>query len=204
MGLTTESIRGALSRIAPRMPALAVELNAADGRLGDGDTGVMLRRVFDKLNEAAGGAPEDLGAAFRALAQASSGATGSSLGTLFTFALMTSGKGTAGKTEVDWREFGAVLQSVAEVMLTRGGAKLGDKTVVDAITAVARELSQLKDGEDAGAAALRAGRATLDEFRDKPCKMGRARMFAEKSVGMDDPGMLAFVRLLEAVTSPAA
>jgi len=36
----------------------------------------------------------------------------------------------------------------------------------------------------------------MDEFRGKPNKLGRARMFAEKSVGMDDPGMLAFQRIL--------
>ena len=85
--------------------------------------------------------------------------------------------------------------------MARGGASLGDKTVVDVLQAVAAALSQLKDGEAAGPVALKTAQATLDEFRGKPCKMGRARMFAEKSIGIDDPGMLAFTRIVEAMNS---
>jgi hypothetical protein len=42
--------------------------------------------------------------------------------------------------------------------------------------------------------------AALADFRDRPCAMGRARMFAEKSIGLDDPGMLAMAELTRAVT----
>ena len=199
LGLTTAGIRAALDRVAARMPTLEHELNAADGKLGDGDTGVMLRRVSEKVTEAGKTAPDDLGLAFRALAMASSGATGSSLGTLFTIALMNLGKSSAGKTEVDWPAFGSMLENAGAQMLARGGANLGDKTVVDVVQAVAGALSQLKPGEAAGATALNTARQTLDDFRDKPCRMGRARMFGDKSVGVDDPGMLAFVRIVEAI-----
>ena len=199
MAVTTAGIRAALDRVAARMPTLEHELNAADGKLGDGDTGVMLRRVSEKVTEAGKTAPDDLGLAFKALAMASSGATGSSLGTLFTIALMNLGKSSAGKTDVDWPAFGVMLENAGNQMLARGGANLGDKTVVDMVQAVAAALSQLKPGEAAGATALKTAHATLDLFRDKPCRMGRARMFGDKSVGVDDPGMLAFVRIVEAI-----
>ncbi len=199
MAVTTQGIRAALDRVAARMSTLEHELNAADGKLGDGDTGVMLRRVAEKVVEASKTAPDDLGAAFKALAMASSGATGSSLGTLLTIALLNIGKGAAGKTEIEWAEFGALLDNAGKQMLVRGGANLGDKTVVDVVNAVAGALSQAKPGQDGGAVALATARATLDQFRDKPCKMGRARMFGDKSVGVDDPGMLAFVRIVEAI-----
>jgi dihydroxyacetone kinase len=201
MGVTTEGIRAALDRVAARMPTLEHELNAADGKLGDGDTGVMLRRVTEKVVEAGKAAPDDLGLAFKALAMASSGATGSSLGTLLTIALLNIGKGAAGKTEIGWVEFGALLDNAGKQMLARGGATLGDKTVIDVVTAVAAALSQLKPGDAAGVTALATARATLDQFRDKPCRMGRARMFGDKSVGVDDPGMLAFVRIVEAINA---
>ena len=38
---------------------------------------------------------------------------------------------------------------------------------------------------------------TLAGFRGLPNRLGRARMFAEKSVGLDDPGMVAFRRILD-------
>jgi phosphoenolpyruvate---glycerone phosphotransferase subunit DhaL len=37
----------------------------------------------------------------------------------------------------------------------------------------------------------------MDDFRDRQAKIGRARIFAEKSAGLDDPGMLAFRRILD-------
>jgi dihydroxyacetone kinase-like protein len=199
MAVTTAGIRAALDRVAARMPTLADELNAADGKLGDGDTGVMLSRVSEKVVEVSKTAPDDLGVAFKAMAMASSASTGSSLGTLLTVSLMTIGKGLVGKTEIDWSEFGTLLDACAKQMLSRGGASLGDKTVVDVVTSVAAALSQLKPGQDGGPVALSTARATLDEFRGKPCRMGRARMFGDKSIGMDDPGMLAFVRIVEAM-----
>ena len=50
------------------------------------------------------------------------------------------------------------------------------------------------------AAASTAATAAMDDFRGKPNRLGRARMFAEKSVGMDDPGMRAFQRILGGLT----
>jgi dihydroxyacetone kinase-like protein len=46
---------------------------------------------------------------------------------------------------------------------------------------------------------IAAARATLEEFKGKPNKLGRARMFGEGSVGLYDPGQLAMVRILEAL-----
>jgi hypothetical protein len=45
-----------------------------------------------------------------------------------------------------------------------------------------------------------AAGAALADFRDRPCRIGRARMFGDKSSGLDDPGMLAFVRLLDVIS----
>jgi dihydroxyacetone kinase-like protein len=44
-----------------------------------------------------------------------------------------------------------------------------------------------------------AARAALDAFRDKPNRIGRARMFADKTIGMDDPGMVALLRMVDAL-----
>jgi dihydroxyacetone kinase-like protein len=38
----------------------------------------------------------------------------------------------------------------------------------------------------------------MDDFRDKKATVGRARIFGEKSVGMDDPGMLAMQSVVKA------
>jgi dihydroxyacetone kinase-like protein len=43
----------------------------------------------------------------------------------------------------------------------------------------------------------------MEEFKDKPATVGRARIFADKSRTMLDPGMLAMTRIVEAVTGDA-
>jgi dihydroxyacetone kinase-like protein len=39
----------------------------------------------------------------------------------------------------------------------------------------------------------------LNTYRDRPSKLGRARMFGDKSIGLDDPGMLALRRVVDAL-----
>ena len=45
---------------------------------------------------------------------------------------------------------------------------------------------------DLGIIAHEASKNALKKFKGKKCKVGRARMFAEKSKELDDPGMYAF------------
>jgi dihydroxyacetone kinase len=197
MGLTAHTLRHAVAQAAESSRRAEDELNAADGKVGDGDTGVMLRRLFEKLSAAASPDQEDIGAVFQSLGAASASATGSSLGTLVTVSMLTLAKETRGRSELPWEEFGSALQKVRDVMMARGGATLGDKTVVDVLDAVATAIDGLADPREIYARAWLATVNTLDAFRDKPNRLGRARMFAEKSIGLDDPGMLAFSRLLE-------
>lgn len=199
MALTSTHLRQAVSRIVAVLPALETELNEADSRLGDGDTGAMLARVIRAMDEAAPADGEDVGVALSAYAKATMGATGSSLGTLIATALMTVSRQTKGRVDVPWSELGDLLAQARDAMAARGGASLGDKTVLDAIDSVARALVGVDQAGDVQAAAQAAARDTLEQFRDRPNKMGRARMFADASKGLDDPGMLAMVRIVEAI-----
>ena len=198
MAIDTAAVQRAVTAAQAGMAELEQELNAADSKLGDGDTGSMLARVLGKLAEADLAAAPDLGMAFMALARAAVSATGSSLGTLLATALLTLGKETRGRDAIAWPELGPLLTKARDAMIARGGAKLGDKTVLDALDALVHAI----DGLDQPAlreAALKAGPAVLERFRDLPCQIGRARMFADKSIGIDDPGMLAFVKLTQKI-----
>ena len=39
-------------------------------------------------------------------------------------------------------------------------------------------------------------------FPSKPARQGRARIFAEKTVGSDDPGMIVVQRIVEELARP--
>jgi dihydroxyacetone kinase len=195
------ALGGAVARAKARMATLEQELNVADSRLGDGDTGVMLARVVDAMAGIDYAAQPDIGAALSLMARKTATATGSSLGTLIATGLLTVGKRAKGEPGIAFADLGDHLAAVVEAMAARGGAKLGDKTVLDILDALARGIAGQSDGAAVSSAAVQACRATLAEFRERPCKIGRARMFAEKSIGMDDPGMLAVHELVLAIAA---
>lgn len=199
MALTVGSLRDGAARLAANAPAAAPMLNEADGVLGDGDLGVTIENGSRALADAAANLPDDLGMAFMALAQAMNRAASSSFGTLVATGLMSAAKATKGKTDVPWSEVGDLLDAARAQMQARGRSELGWKTVLDPLDAAAKAAKGLDDPKAILDAAARATAETLDAYRDKPAQTGRARIFADRSVGLDDPGMLAFKVLIEAL-----
>lgn len=197
MTLTVLQIVGGVRRVRAGVAGLEQELNAADGQLGDGDTGSMLARVIEKMAGSNVAEATSVSEAFSSLAKAAAAATGSSLGTLFITALMSLARQTKDRDGVEWSELGDLIAGARDAMQARGGAVLGDKTVLDALDMIAAAVGGHDTPHAVAEAAVAAGRHALDSFRDRPCRIGRARFFAERSVGLDDPGMLAVVRLTE-------
>lgn len=133
------------------------------------------------------------------VAQAFTKTSGSSYGTLLATGLMSAAKAARGRTEVPWSETGALLAGALDAMMLRGKASLGDKTVLDAIDGARLAVGGLDDPDAIVAAVADGVAAALDQYRDQPNKVGRARIFGERSIGLDDPGMLAFKRVVEAL-----
>ena len=179
----------AAARLAAGGEAQADGLNTADGLLGDGDLGVTVAQGW---RAAAGKAlPDDVGMAFLAMAKAFQSASPSSFGTLMATALMSAASACKGRSEVPWSEVSALLGGARDAMMARGKGELGQKSVLDIVDALAKATAGLDDPVALLAAAAVGSRQTLNDFRGKPAGLGRARIFAEKSKGLDDPGMLA-------------
>jgi phosphoenolpyruvate---glycerone phosphotransferase subunit DhaL len=199
MTLDRAALQGAIARLAAAMERDFDMLNAADGALGDGDLGVTMTRGMRLVSEKAGELPEDLGQALLACAQAFTKASGSSYGTLMATGLMAMAKALKGETAVPAARVSELVALARDQMQARGKAELGGKTVLDSLDAVA----QATAGKDDPAGSRRCGGGGggrgAGDFRDRKATVGRARIFAEKSVGMDDPGMLAMNRIVKAL-----
>lgn len=200
MALTTKSLASGLAGVAARMETAADELNALDGRIGDGDLGVTMVRLGRALNEGAADLPDDVGMALMKCVQAITKVSGSSYATLVATALMSAAKACKGRTEVPLTDISGLLAGAADAMKARGKAELGDKTVIDAVDAAAKATAGLEEGAAVLAAAGDAVDATMARLRDQPSRVGRARIWAEKSVGLDDPGMVAFRRMIDGLS----
>jgi dihydroxyacetone kinase-like protein len=194
LGPAIERLRAAMERDFDR-------LNAADGALGDGDLGVTMTRGMALVAEQAPDLPDDLGQALLKCAQAFTKSSGSSYGTLLATGLMAMAKALKGRTDVEVAGISGLVAAARDAMAARGKAELGGKTVLDSLDAVATALDGVDDPAEARRAARGAVLKALDDFRDRPATVGRARIFAEKSRGMDDPGMLAMALIVEALAA---
>jgi len=198
--ITTDSIKTAATKIAQLMEESADELNAADGLLGDGDLGITMVRGFREIIEVRDSLPDDVGMALFQCAKAFTKSSGSSYGTLLATGLMSVAKKKKGQQEIQVEEISALLNDALDAMKQRGKAELGDKTVLDVIAASSQAAKDQSDGSSVLKAINEAVTSTIDEFRSRQSKIGRARIFSEKSIGLDDPGMLAFRKMLEALS----
>ncbi|WP_421725773.1 DAK2 domain-containing protein [Bauldia sp.] len=199
MGLTVDTLKAAAPRLATAAQAAEGELNTLDGQLGDGDLGITVATGWTEVAKEAADMPDDVGLALLAAAKAFQRVSSSSYGTLTATALMAAAKQAKGQTDVSWSEIGSLVAAGRDAMMARGKGALGDKSVLDALDAIAKAIDGLDDPAAIHDAAANAMSDALQAFRDRPNKLGRARMFGEKTIGLDDPGMLAVQRLVAAL-----
>ena len=195
--ISTESLLSATKLLAQAMEEAADELNTADGLLGDGDLGVTMIRGFRQIIEILDTLPEDIGMAFFQCAKAFTKSSGSSYGTLLATGMMAVAKVKKGQTGIELEEVSRLFDIALEAMQKRGKASLGDKTVLDVIAAARDAANNQSEWQRLLDSINQAINDTMNIFRNRQSKIGRARIFGEKSIGLDDPGMLAFKRMLE-------
>ena len=196
MPLTRDVLIKGLTAVADHMETVADDLNTLDGQLGDGDIGITMVRGGREVKTILADLPPEIGEALMKVAQAFVRVSGSSYGTLVATGLMSAAKATRGRAEVPWSEMSSLLDGALQAMMTRGKAQLGNKTVLDTLDAAVKATAGLEDPDAILAAAKKAVADTMDRMRDTQAQIGRARIWGEKSIGMDDPGMRTFAEVL--------
>ena len=171
------------------------EFNAADGKIGDGDLGITIQSGLEEINNNIIKFNNDMGANFMICSQAFVKKSGSSFGTLIAFSFMNISKDLKGKTECSHEDILMIFKTALKTILERGKANLGDKTIADSLNLI---IEKLKENKNYSEVFKLATKQALEDFKGKKIKIGRARMFEDKTKDLDDPGMLAFKRLSEA------
>ncbi|MBY3020642.1 dihydroxyacetone kinase subunit DhaK [Rhizobium leguminosarum] len=160
------------------------ELNRLDGRVGDGDTGSTVatgaRSVLARLDTL----PLDRPAATLAsLGDILGTSMGGSSGVLLSIFFTAAAKAMADKADIT-----AALLAGLDRMTFYGGAGVGDRTMVDALSPA---LQALASGDVAAAAKAAAAGAESTKAMTK-AKAGRASYVGERDLaGVADPGAVA-------------
>lgn len=177
-----------------------------DSVVGDGDFGFSLARGFE--NVLAGWDDydrSDAGTFLQKIAVTMSGRIGGTSGPIWGTAFLRAAGVVKGKQDVTGDDVVAMLRAAVDGIRARGGADLGEKTLLDALVPLTDTVEQrlaagAAPAEVAEAAAATA-RSAAEATRPMQARRGRASYTGERSIGSLDPGAVAVAVLAERVAA---
>ncbi|AZO56751.1 MULTISPECIES: dihydroxyacetone kinase subunit DhaK [unclassified Mesorhizobium] len=182
--------------VCEKLISLEATLNGLDAKAGDGDTGSTVatgaRSVLERLDKLP---LADPAATLGAVGDLLSASMGGSSGVLLSIFFTTGSRALDGGTDVP-----KALLAGLERMTFYGGAKPGDRTMVDALEPALRALDA-KGLEEAAIAAGRGAEATAAMER---AKAGRSAYVGTKLQGVVDPGAHAVAEVFAAAAAQHA
>jgi len=201
--LTADMASAMIHAASVRVAATAGELSRLDAVAGDGDHGVNMAAAFATADgSVASEAPTDVADVFRLVGQvfeeSGSGSAGALFGAYFeTLGLRLRGAPTAEATDVV-----AALHAATDRVADIGRARLGDKTMLDALRPA---VDAARAAADAGAslesvmsAARDAAVAGAESTAGMAAKAGRARYARDGAISTRDPGAVTIAVMFEA------
>ena len=171
-----------------------------DGLAGDGDFGTSLATGFRVIENEWGEIPKtDIGAMLLKISMLVSKHVGGSSGPIWGTGFMKAAMLTRGKEAITLQDLADMLGSAIEGIQARGGAQLGDKTLLDALIPVHETLKQHAAGGDRAAALKEAADVAEDAIettKSLVAHRGRASQVGERSAGTPDPGIVSIAVIL--------
>jgi len=176
-------------------------LSEADRNLGDGDHGLGMQRGMEAAKAKLEAAPPDsVEKAFTTVGMAMMSSMGGASGAIFGTFFRAGGKALAGVETFDSKGLLAFLEAGLEGVQARGGAKVGDKTVVDSMSPAAETALQYvaESLPVAMAAAAEAAVDGLQASKAMVAQFGRAKTLGEGCIGFPDAGAMSVTVILNA------
>jgi phosphoenolpyruvate---glycerone phosphotransferase subunit DhaL len=176
-------------------------LSEIDGQIGDGDHGINMAKGFNLIKDRLGDKEVSLSEGLGLIGKTLMTEIGGSMGPLYgTFFIQMSLK-SKNKAETDARLFGEMLKAARDGLEDLGGAKVGDKTLMDAVIP-AQETYQA--AVDAGASLQEALNKMVEAAEkgknstiDLVAKIGRSARLGERSRGVLDAGATSATLILQ-------
>jgi dihydroxyacetone kinase/dihydroxyacetone kinase-like protein len=171
-----------------------------DSVVGDGDFGYSLARGFEKVIEGFNGFDRSSPGAFlKKIGLVIASRVGGTSGPIWGTAFLRAGSAAGDKLALAPEDAVAMLRAAVEGIQARGGASLGDKTLLDALVpaidcleaGLRADANQDGGGVQALAAAAEAAEQAATGTSRMIAKRGRASYTGERSIGSPDPGAVA-------------
>ena len=194
--LLQKDIPELFKEVANIMSEKCEELCNMDAYMGDGDLGLTMKKGFGSLEDIFKEIEEEnIGKYLMKAGLKMASKVPSTMGTLMSSGIMSGGKALVGKVEIGPKEYAEYLVAFANGIEKRGKCKVGDRTILDAISIAANNAKEAansgKSLEETAKAALIGAREGLERTKDMEPKYGKALVHIAKAKGVVDQGAYA-------------
>lgn len=197
--ITAEIANCFIEKAADSITSNEKTLTNLDMQIGDSDFGVNISKGFEAVKRRLikGDISSMLKQAGEIIMEESSGTFGTLLGSM----LVRMGQELAGKDYVSLEELVKAFDAGLDIVQELGGARPGQKTMVDALYPFVQTLKENSGRglKEALGAAVEAARKGMESTRDMVATIGRGSYYGERSRGHLDPGAYAVYLIVKSL-----
>lgn len=176
MALTVDNLTEWMNKFADKIEKNKQYLSDLDTPIGDSDHGFNMNRGMEAVSKKLTNRPESVTEAFKQIAMTLISTVGGASGPLYGTAFLEMAKKSSSTNDI-----GKLLDAALAGIEKRGGAKPGDKTMVDVWAVLIPAVKQKSLTIDKINSAVQATKPMI-------AKKGRASYLGERSKGHVDPG----------------
>lgn len=172
------------------------ELTAIDAQFGDADHGFTMVKVCNAIMEAVDACDGGIQQMLDDAAMAVMSINGGSAVPLWNTWLDGMQEAAPTGNEVGVEELQAIFANALSEMEDMSGAKVGDKTMMDALIPASQTIATYEGTEEGELFALAAQAAEqgAENTKNFPSKFGRAKSYGNKTIGTPDAGATSMAR----------
>ena len=191
--MTKAEFAARLKNACAAVTAAEDELTEIDSRFGDADHGLTMTKIAHAIEGAVDGADSTLQELLDDAAMAVMSLNGGSAVPLWNTWLDGMQEGAPEADEVDIPGIQAIFARALEEIDDMSGAKVGDKTMMDALIPASEAVAAYggSDENELFAAAAKAAMEGAEASKQFVSKFGRAKSYGTKTIGTPDAGAMS-------------
>ena len=191
--MTKQEFASRLQNACAAVTAAEQELTEIDSRFGDADHGLTMSKIAKAVSAAAGESEGGIQAMLDDAAMAVMVLNGGSAVPLWNTWLDGLQEEAPEGNEIDTAGIQAIFAKALKALSDMSGAKVGDKTMMDALIPASEAVASYSGADEAGlfAAAAQAAAAGAENSKNFVSKFGRAKSYGAQTIGTPDAGAMS-------------
>ena len=202
--MTKQEFASRLQNACAAVTAAEQELTEIDSRFGDADHGLTMSKIAKAVSAAAGESEGGIQAMLDDAAMAVMVLNGGSAVPLWNTWLDGLQEEAPVGNEIDTAGIQAIFAKALKALSDMSGAKVGDKTMMDALIPASQAIAAYSGSDEAGLfdAAAQAALQGAEASKQFVSKFGRAKSYGEQTIGTPDAGAASMAYFFQGLARP--